>query len=196
MDLVPEVLIHLLIPTAALIIAGFDRKLVLYFSPFAIIHDFDILFGAHRSILHSLFVLGPISLVLLFYTFYYKPQWKNHAIIISFLLLSQPLLDLFTGPVQLFWPLDTYFYIWIQAPTIDPSTLTIDFGAFFIKFLILTPQQAGELPGAGVPIDIFSNTGLIALILIGIALTYWIIKSRKSENQQNQSIIHEEEGYA
>ena len=189
MNLLPEILLHLLIPAAALIIIGFDRKLVLYFCPLAVFHDLDILFGAHRAIFHSIFVLGPIALILLFYTFNYKPEWKSHAIIISVFLLSQPFMDLFTGPIQLLWPLDTHFYLWIQAPTIDPSTLTINFGDFFIKFLILTPQQAGALPGAGDPIHLFYNQGLIALILIGLAMLFWLLKSRKSETQQKNSTI-------
>lgn len=191
----PEVLLHLLIPAAALIIAGFDKKLVIYFCPLAILPDLDILFGAHRAILHSLFLLGAISFTLLFYTFHYKPQWKSHAIIISILLLSHPLMDLFTGPIQLFWPLNTYFYLWIQAPTIDPSTFNIDFGSFFIKFLVLTPQQAGEIPGAGEPIGLFTNAGLIAFMLFGIAVAFWILRSRKAETKA-QSKSQSTEGNA
>ncbi|NVM52489.1 MAG: metal-dependent hydrolase [Candidatus Helarchaeota archaeon] len=182
----PEVLIHLLIPAAALIIAGFDRKIVLYFAPFAMIHDIDIFFGIHRSGFHSLLVLGLISLVLLFYTFKYKPQWKSHAIIISFLLLSHPLMDLITGYVQLFWPFDTYFWLEISAPTLDPITTAINFSAFYVIFHISPPQ---DITPAVEPMPLFENQGLIAIILIGLAMTYWLIKSRRSEEQQNHTTI-------
>ena len=172
-------LIHLLIPTAALIIAGFDRKLVLLLCPLAVIPDFDVIFGAHRSISHSLFVLGAISFFLLFYTFHFKPQWKIPAIIVSVFILSNPLMDLFTGPTQLLWPIDSYYYLLIQAPTLTLSPLSLDFSSFIIKFLILTPQEVGGLPVE--PFYIFKNEGLISLIIIGLAVLYWIFKVRKSE---------------
>ena len=191
MKKLPEVLIHLILPAAALIVMGFDRKLVLYLCPFAVIPDIDILFGIHRMMLHSIFVLGAISIVLLTYTFHYKPEWKTHAIIISILLLSHPLLDLITGPLQILWPINLWFYVKITAPMIDPSTLAIYFTEFPIQLLIYTPLDI--IPGTGEPFPIFENTGLLALILIGLAMTYWLIKSRRSKNQQNNSIPSKED---
>ena len=179
-------LIHLLIPTAALIIAGFNRELVLLFCPLAIIPDIDVLFGEHRSFLHSLFILGSISILLIVYTFYFKPQWKTPAIIISLLILSHPLMDLFNGPIQLLWPIQSYYCLWIQAPILNLSPLSIDFSSFFIKFLILTPTEAGEVI-AGKPIYIFENSGIISLILIGLAVLYGILKLRGTKSQKPQS---------
>ncbi|MBD3228812.1 MAG: hypothetical protein GF329_11555 [Candidatus Lokiarchaeota archaeon] len=173
----PKPLIHLLIPMAALIIAGFNRKNVIILSPLAVIADTDLLFGAHRSILHSFFILGPISLILIFYSFKYRSDWKSSGIIISIYLLSHPLLDLFTGPIQLLWPLDIYYYLYINPPTIDPITNAINFGSFFIQFLVLTPETVGGYTEVN-PIPIFENVGLISLILIGLAITYWLIKNK------------------
>ena len=192
----PELLIHLLLPAAALIIAGFDRKLVLIFCPIAILPDFDIFFGIHRSFMHSLFFLGAICAILLLYTIYYKPQWKTHAIIISILLLSHPILDFFTAPVQLFWPIQSYFWLRIDPPTLDFATLAIDFGAFVIALLILTPEAAGGILEPTEPLGLFSNEGLLFLLLMGIAVMYWLIHSRKLGKLQPQPTINPEEGYA
>lgn len=188
----PELLIHLLIPTAALIIVGFNRKLVLLFCPLSILPDIDVFFGSHRGILHSLFILGSISIILIISTHYFKPQWKYPAIIISLLLLSHPLMDLFTGPTQLLWPIDSYYYLWIQAPTIVLSPFSIDFSSFFIKFLILTPQEAAAI-GAGQPLYLFGNSGIISLILIGLAILYVIFKS-ESRNPQKPQLSDKSEG--
>jgi len=178
------VLIHLALPIAALIVAGFDRKLVLLFCPLAIIPDLDIIFGAHRSISHSLFALGGISIVLILYALYFKPQWKNPAIIISLLILSHPFMDIFVGPTQFLWPIDSYYYLLIEAPIITLSPLTIDFSAFSMQFLIYTPQEAGEIMIT--PFSIFTNEGLIALIIIGVAVLYWIIRIRKAPPEKIQ----------
>lgn len=182
-----EVLIHLIIPAAALIVAGFDRRLVLIFCPLAIIPDFDILLGIHRQSFHSIFVLGAISLLLLIYTFRYKPQWKTHAIIISILLISHPLLDLITGPIQILWPIDYQFHLKFVAPTLDPTTLAIYFTEFPIQLLIYGPGAA--IPGYGTPFPLFENTGLIAFMLMGIAVLFWGITSRKSKNKKKSSTI-------
>ncbi len=190
-----EVLIHLIIPAAALIIAGYDRRLVLLFCPLAVIPDIDVIFGAHRSFLHSLIFLGALSVGFVIYTIRYKPEWKSQAIIISLLLLSHPILDLFTAPVQLFWPLDSYYWVEIQAPTFDVSTLSIDFGAFFIIFHIYTPQAAEVVLGSGGAFGLFTNEGLMAFLLLGIAITYWLIRSRKSADSQKSLVIQPAEGH-
>jgi membrane-bound metal-dependent hydrolase YbcI (DUF457 family) len=180
----PEPLIHLIIPMAALVILGFKRKEAILLSPLAIFHDFDIFLGAHRSIFHSLIILGIISSILLIYTFKFKKKWKSLAIIISVYLLSHPLLDLITGPIQLFWPFDTYYYLWIQAPSYDAVNNVINFSDFFVKFLILTPQGAGDI-GETQPIGLFSNSGLISFTIIGLAIIIWIIKDKYFKTSEN-----------
>lgn len=181
----PELLIHLLIPAAALIIAGFNKKSVILFAPLSLIPDIDILFGNHRSILHSLFILGSISIILMVYTFYFRPWWKSPAIIISLLILSHSLMDLFTGPTQLLWPIESYYYLWIQAPTVSFSPFSINFNSFFIRFLILTPQEAAGF-GIGQPLYIFGNSGIISLVLIGLAFLYILLKFKNSNSQKPQ----------
>jgi len=191
-----EVLIHLLIPVAALIIAGFDRKLVLIFCPLAVIPDIDVIFGAHRSFLHSLIFLGFFSILFLFYTSRYKPQWKTHAIIISLLLLSHPLLDFITGPVQLLWPIDTYYYLQINPPTFDTSTLSVNFGVFTISLLILSPAAAALIINPTEPITLFSNEGLVALALFGVAILYWLMSRRKASDLPTKTVIQPSEGHS
>ena len=186
MNLLSEVLIHLIIPAAALIVVGFDRKLVLLLCPFAVLPDIDILFGIHRQALHSIFVLGSFSFILLMFTFHYKPQWKTYAIIITLLLLSHPLLDLITGPIQILWPIDLHFHLKFVAPLLDPTTLSLSFPEFPVQFLIYTPQT---VPIIAQPFPIFENTGVIAFILIGIAILYWLLISRKKEAQKNQTKV-------
>jgi membrane-bound metal-dependent hydrolase YbcI (DUF457 family) len=185
-----EVLIHLIIPAAALIVFGFDRKLVLYLCPFGVLPDLDILFGIHRGAVHSIFVLGAISAALLLFTKYYKPEWKTHVVIIALLLLSHPLLDLITGPVQILWPINLQFYLKIVAPMMDPTTLAIYFTEFPIQLLIYTP--ADVIPGMGQPFPLFENTGIIALILIGMAMILWLIKSRKNEGTAEKPVLAKE----
>lgn len=173
----PEVLIHLALPVAALIIVGFDRRLVLIFCPLAIIPDFDVIFGAHRSVSHSLFALGAISIFLILYALYFKPKWKASAIIISIMLLSHPLMDFFTGPTQLLWPITSYYYLLISAPILTLSPLSIDFSSFTIKLLVLTPEEVSSMM---IPFSIFTNEGLVAFIVIGLSVLYWIFRTKKT----------------
>jgi len=99
-----DLLFHMLIPTMLALIAELDRKKAFMLAPIAIIPDLDIFFSAHRVYLHTILIPLAISIPLLYYL---KKGNQRSQILLptSLYYLSHLLLDFFSGPVAVFWPL-------------------------------------------------------------------------------------------
>jgi membrane-bound metal-dependent hydrolase YbcI (DUF457 family) len=98
-------LLHILLPVLFLLAIRMDPKMVLLYSPFAILPDFDALFGLHRAAFHSFIVAILIPLVLVAYSKYKRPEWLAASTLILFFLASHIVLDL--GGVAFLWPFTT-----------------------------------------------------------------------------------------
>jgi len=98
----PETLIHIVLPLFVLILAGFELKKAFALSLLAILPDFDILFGVHRSISHSLIFITLIFVPLLFLA---RKNKINYILPAFFVILSHPILDMFTGYTPILYPL-------------------------------------------------------------------------------------------
>lgn len=104
----PDVLLHLIVPLAALLLF-YDRRYrtyILLLSPLAILPDIDHLGSGEfaRMWLHNLFILLPPLLV---GVYAYKTGHKKAysiALIAVFYLCSHVLLDVFQGGVSLLYP--------------------------------------------------------------------------------------------
>jgi len=95
-------IVHLLLPVLFLLAIKIDTRKVLMFAPFAIIPDFDALFGMHREVLHSFIPILVLPIGLMIYSKLKRPEWMLSAMLVQFYLASHIVLDL--GGVTFLWP--------------------------------------------------------------------------------------------
>jgi hypothetical protein len=113
---------HLVIPLLALLAAKQNVRMAVLLSVFAILPDFDSLFGPHRMVLHNVFVIVLIPLAFIAFARLRKPNLVLPGLIVLFYLCSHTLLDL--DGVAFFYPLDANAYKFIPvfefftAPTV------------------------------------------------------------------------------
>lgn len=98
-------LMHILLPVLFLLAIRMNPKMVLLYAPFAILPDFDALFGLHRAAFHGFIVAVLIPLALVAYSKYKRPEWLAGSTLILFYLASHVVLDL--GGVAFLWPFTT-----------------------------------------------------------------------------------------
>lgn len=114
-----DLLFHMIIPTMLSLIAGADRKKALMLAPIAIIPDLDVLLTAHRVYLHTVFI--PVAAVLSLFLYNLKQRGLSNFFIprgppflATLYYSSHILLDLFSGPVAILWPLTSVGY-WLNV---------------------------------------------------------------------------------
>ena len=98
----PHPILHFALPFSVAITFGASLKKSVLLGFIAVLPDFDVLFGVHPSLTHSVFVL-PLALAV---ALTLKPMRsrKNFGLS-SFSLLSHPTLDLFVNFNPILWPL-------------------------------------------------------------------------------------------
>ncbi len=96
----PDVLTHYV--TSYLISTRFrDEKTSLIIAISGILPDMDALLGMHRWVTHSIPLTLPILLLIYLLM---KDKWRDLALI-TFLYELHLIMDLFTGPTPILWPL-------------------------------------------------------------------------------------------
>jgi len=100
-----EVLLHFTIPFIMLTQLGLKPKKALALGVLAILPDLDVLFLVHRSLSHSLFVLGLAALPFFIYSWKFKPRLLRTVWLGFITVLSHIILDLFNGYTPILWPL-------------------------------------------------------------------------------------------
>ena len=148
-----DLLFHWLIPAVILLaFSNIDKRTILLLSVFAVLPDVDALFGMHRMVLHSIFiVIIPLALYVI------SKKHKLIFILIAYFLLSHVLLDLASPGVSLLYPVtdervyfsaNFMFKDWEITPVIEYGTAeNVKTGG----------SPAGEFIG---------NAGIMCLILI------------------------------
>jgi hypothetical protein len=97
-------LLHLILPSLALMALGFDRKKVLTYAPLALLSDLMYFTPFHRNLSNSFVFLGIVSIIL-----YRVLKNKQDAQIAILFLLSHPILDL-GGYSAIFYPVLPYYF--------------------------------------------------------------------------------------
>lgn len=98
----PHPALHFAIPFSVALACRVSYKKSFLFGFIAVLPDFDIIFGVHRSATHSILVL----LLALAIALYFKSmRSKGNFGLTSLALLSHPILDLFDGFTPILWPL-------------------------------------------------------------------------------------------
>jgi membrane-bound metal-dependent hydrolase YbcI (DUF457 family) len=128
-----------------------DKKTILLLSVFALLPDVDALFGMHRMVLHSIFiVIIPLALYVI------SRKHKLIFILIAYSLLSHILLDLAYPGVSLLYPvMDERFYFSADFMFKDwEITPAIEYGMKYVK------------PGKSPVGEFIGNSSIMVLILI------------------------------
>ena len=100
---------HLVLPLLILLAARQPPRLAVPLSLFAILPDFDSLFGIHRELFHNIFIAVLLPLAFLYYAKARKPSFVLPMSMILFYLVSHLVLDL--DGVALLYPVyDGAFY--------------------------------------------------------------------------------------
>jgi hypothetical protein len=162
-----EVLLHFVVPLAALTLAKARPKTALLAALIALTPDLDYLIGIHRSPTHSALVLGALLLVAAVTLRRRLPlRWVLFAAIG---LYSHLLLDLFNGTLPLLWPLLNL------SLGLEPSALTVPQQPFAVdlRFQLAVSDLAFKpIDTANLPVATPEGTGIALLLLAGV-LTRW-----------------------
>ena len=144
----PTLLAHIAIAGLVCLVLVKEPKWVLLLVWVAILPDFDIFFGLHRIIFHTLFLLVPISVAIIGITYRLYPQYKEPAFIIAFCLLSHTILDWLQYWNALLWPIPLAFWLNIQItilPTSPIPTPLLIIGPMIAPLHVLSEPSTGTL---------------------------------------------------
>ena len=107
-----EPLLHFVVPFVSLRAVGLDFRKATFASFIALTPDLDVLFEVHRSPTHSALLLGIILLAFLAFTWKRK-RARPLVLLAAFGLFTHLLLDVFSAPTPLLWPLlNESFSVW------------------------------------------------------------------------------------
>lgn len=101
----PEPLLHVSIPLFTMISCGVKPKKAALISLLDLLPDFDVLFMVHRSISHSVVFLLIFCIPIILVIKKFAPNHLSNAVLCTLVLLSHPIMDLFTGFTPIIWPL-------------------------------------------------------------------------------------------
>lgn len=98
-------IVHLLIPLLVLLAFRLaPPKAALLLVPLALVHDVDYWIGAHRALLHNIFIVVP-AIALWYHWRDEHPKRATYAGVAAYYLASHLVMDLFVGGAVLLYPI-------------------------------------------------------------------------------------------
>ena len=161
----PEPLIHFIVPFSVLIMCGMGVKKSAFFASFAILPDLDVLFHIHRSFSHSMFFILLFCAPIITLAAVKHSERTSDAIIATLVILSHPVMDLFTYFTPLFWPLYNKSIYIIAEMTTNMDNVSELHLLFDIK---LEPVVFYQTVSMDAPI--FTSEGVAATLVIFVGL--------------------------
>ncbi|MFQ6130189.1 MAG: metal-dependent hydrolase [Candidatus Hadarchaeaceae archaeon] len=151
----PYPALHFAIPFSVALACGVSLKKSFLFGFIAMLPDFDIIFGVHRSAIHSILVLLLALVIALYFKFM---RSKGNFGLTSLALLSHPILDLFDGFTPILWPLlNSSLHLKVSLASLNIELLSSPV-LFPKSSLLFYPPSAWQLVAS------------IIMIIMGIAL--------------------------
>ena len=169
----PEPLIHFIVPFSVLVMCGIGVKKSALLASFAILPDFDVLFHVHRSFSHSVFFILLLCAPVIIIAAAKHSKMTRDAIIVTFVLLSHPFMDLFTYFTPIFWPLYNNSIYIIAEMMMNMDNVSQVHLLFEIK---LEPVMFYHTISMDAPI--FTSQGVAAtlVILTGLVLRHFLFR--------------------
>ena len=163
----PEPLIHFIIPFSVLVMCGIGIKKSAFFASFAILPDLDVLFHVHRSFSHSMFFILLFCAPVIIITAARHSKRVYDATIVTLVILSHPVMDLFTYFTPIFWPLYNNSIYIVTELTTNMNNVSQLHLLFDIKLEPVVFYQTMDMDA-----PIFTSVGVATtvVILVGLGL--------------------------
>ena len=167
-----EPIVHYVLPLAALMILGVKPRKAATLAILGVIPDIDALLLIHRSLSHSIVIMGLIIAPLLVYAKYRRPDLQNTLILAFLVLASHPILDL-ESLTPIFWPLLPY-----------SISLKLSLNGVMQEGLSLRPsismnsQPTIFTKASGFDYPLFTQEGLLISLILLAPIIYNQIKKR------------------
>jgi membrane-bound metal-dependent hydrolase YbcI (DUF457 family) len=112
MDILFHFIFPLIIALAAKVHVKHELRDILIAGILAVLIDLDHFIGLERATFHNIFItlLLPIIIVILAFSFKGKYNFKGFSILLLIFLSSHLVLDVFPGPIALFYPFSNNYY--------------------------------------------------------------------------------------
>lgn len=170
-----EPALHFAVPFVSFRAAGIEWRKSFLASMLALAPDLDVLLNVHRSMSHSILILGLIALPILVLT-WRRRALRNLVILCVIGVISHFTLDLFSGYTPILWPLLNQSF-WISA-SLDVEMKSPPTLIGSIKLLVeptrFTPFQSFQAPlitPSGVGVFLFLLVPLLVSALVRYPLT-------------------------
>ena len=162
---------HFVLPFVAFMLLGLDLRRALPIAVLGIVPDLDVLFLVHRSVSHSVIVIGLVTFPFFMYSWKFKPEWLSTTWLCFLALSSNPILDLFFGFVPVFWPLYP-FSIWLKVG------LDVRLGSDFILIPFLNFVQVPTVFNRRNLIEggLFTSESVIITIILMTPIIYRLLR--------------------
>ena len=169
-----EPILHVLIPFIILYVLGVDPRKALIFGVIGVLPDLDFFFGSHRSLTHSIIVLGAAGVIAMLYVKNFKPDATKDVSYILFSLGSHLVFDVFTGASILFWPISAIPVNLSFALIVQMSNFSINpvFGA-----MMPCEHQYDETTAT-----LFTSRGVILALALILPIMYNLYQRQRLRN--------------
>ena len=166
-----EALLHFVLPLLAFTLLGVKPRKAFPLALLGVLPDLDVLFLVHRSLSHSLIIIGLASFPFFLLSFVLKPRTLRTVWLGFLSVASHPILDLFSGYTPILWPLHPYS-LWVEAG------LDGFFGSGVRFQLELEVHQIPTVFHRRVMLDapLFTGPTLIASLVLLTPLIYRMLK--------------------
>ena len=159
-------MVHIILPLFVMSMIGMRLRVALPLSLLAVVPDLDVLFGVHRSVLHSVVVVVMIFIPIIIITKVLNERIVKYAIASFMVILSHIFLDMFTGYTPVLWPLFNKSVYIVTSMTVNTVNI-YDIKLTFHMYLKPVEFRLHEMDA-----PIFTNSGvaLTCLFLVGTIL--------------------------
>ena len=167
-----EPLLHYVLPLIALILLGEKPRTAAILATLGVVSDIDALLLIHRSLSHSLIIIGLIYTPLFVYAWFRKPELQRTFILAFLVTASHPILDL-GGMTPILWPI-------IQHSISLQLSLNgvVQEGLTFRPRININQAPTDFTRVAGIDYPLFTQDGLLIMLILFLPLTYNLIKKR------------------
>ena len=165
-------MVHYVLPLAALMLLGVKPRTAATLAILGVISDVDALMLIHRSISHSILIMGLIIAPLLVYAKYRRPDLQNTLLLAFLVLASHPILDL-ESLTPIFWPLLPY------SLSLKLSLNgVIEEGLSLRPLISMSSQPTIFTKATGLDYPLFTQEGLLISLILLAPIIYNQIKKR------------------
>ena len=168
-----EPLLHVVVPFVALVLYGVEPRRAAPLSLLGVVPDLDALLLVHRSLSHSVVVLGLVWVPVLAYVRMRRPGLWVEAVLGLLVLVSHPVLDMVGGYTPVLWPLygDSIYLRMALDGRVSPGV------SFNPRVEVLGVPTVFK-PVASLDYPLFTGEGLAVSLILLLPIVLSMVKPR------------------